>query len=312
MRDAFTGVGVFGHLARAVVFALMGYFLVKAAIDYNPDEAIGLDGALAKLGDSSYGPVLLGAVAVGPAGVRALLDARRPLPQDLTAAACGTGTRRHARGRGRRAPHRLREGGRGAAARAPARLRRRRPSTWGPQLEGALRRVHGRGLGRARRRRSDDPPGVVRPVGLRGLPRRVRRRARPRAAARRRAVVRRRARARALPPPSRSSPVADPGLGLRGLGRLAAPDAVEHACGRPSSSPTCRPAVRRRASSPRCSRRRPRRSSSTRFADAVAAFHPAGLRAMARAFAEADLRDVLPPSPCRRCSSTARRTCARR
>ena len=31
-----------------------------------------------------------------------------------------------------------------------------------------------------------------------------------------------------------------------------------------------------------------------RFADAVTAFHPAGLRAMARAFAEADLRDVLP------------------
>lgn len=78
VRDAFTGVGVFGHLARAVVFALMGYFLVKAAIDYNPDEAIGLDGALAKLGDSSYGPVVLGAVAVGLLGfaLYSMLDAR--------------------------------------------------------------------------------------------------------------------------------------------------------------------------------------------------------------------------------------------
>ena len=77
-RQAFTGVGVFGHLARAVVFVLIGYFLVRAAIDYNPDEAIGLDGALAKLGDSSYGPVLLGVVAVGLLGfaLYSVLDAR--------------------------------------------------------------------------------------------------------------------------------------------------------------------------------------------------------------------------------------------
>jgi hypothetical protein len=71
-------VGVFGHLARAVVFVLIGYFLVWAAIDYNPDEAIGLDGALAKLGDSSYGPVLLGVVAFGLLGfaLYSVLDAR--------------------------------------------------------------------------------------------------------------------------------------------------------------------------------------------------------------------------------------------
>jgi hypothetical protein len=77
-RDAFTGVGVFGHLARAVVFALIGYFLVRAAIDYDPDEAIGLDGALAKLGDSAYGPFLLGVVAVGLLGfaLYSMLDAR--------------------------------------------------------------------------------------------------------------------------------------------------------------------------------------------------------------------------------------------
>ena len=74
----FTGVGVFGHLARAVVFALIGYFLVRAAIDYDPDKAIGLDGALAKLGDASYGPVLLGIVAVGLIGfaVYSAMDAR--------------------------------------------------------------------------------------------------------------------------------------------------------------------------------------------------------------------------------------------
>ena len=41
--------GVVGHLARGVVFALIGIFLTKAAVDYGPKEAIGLDGALQKL-----------------------------------------------------------------------------------------------------------------------------------------------------------------------------------------------------------------------------------------------------------------------
>ena len=78
VKRSFTALGVFGHLARAVVFALMGYFLVRAAIDYDPDEAIGLDGALAALRDASYGPFLLGVVAAGLIGFAAysIADAR--------------------------------------------------------------------------------------------------------------------------------------------------------------------------------------------------------------------------------------------
>lgn len=78
MEQVFTGVGVAGHLARAVVFALIGYFLVRAAIDYNPDKAIGLDGALSKLSQNSYGPALLGVVAAGLVafGLYSLFDAR--------------------------------------------------------------------------------------------------------------------------------------------------------------------------------------------------------------------------------------------
>jgi hypothetical protein len=57
--------GVVGHAARAVVFSLIGIFLVKAAIDYNPKDAIGLDGALRKLENASYGPYLLGLTAAG-------------------------------------------------------------------------------------------------------------------------------------------------------------------------------------------------------------------------------------------------------
>ena len=53
------------HLARMVVFGLVGVFLIKAAIDFNPSNAVGLDGALAKLAHHGYGPVLLGVVAAG-------------------------------------------------------------------------------------------------------------------------------------------------------------------------------------------------------------------------------------------------------
>jgi uncharacterized protein DUF1206 len=58
-------LGTVGYLARMVVFGLIGVFLVKAAIEYNPSAAVGLDGALAKLANQSYGSVLLGVVAVG-------------------------------------------------------------------------------------------------------------------------------------------------------------------------------------------------------------------------------------------------------
>jgi hypothetical protein len=58
-------IGMFGHLARMVVFGLVGIFLIKAAIDFNPRKAVGLDGALSKLAHEPYGPVLLGIVATG-------------------------------------------------------------------------------------------------------------------------------------------------------------------------------------------------------------------------------------------------------
>ena len=71
-------IGTFGHLARMVVFCLVGVFLIKAAIDFNPDKAVGLDGALAKVDHASYGPFLLGLVAAGliAVGTYSLSDAR--------------------------------------------------------------------------------------------------------------------------------------------------------------------------------------------------------------------------------------------
>jgi hypothetical protein len=61
----FSRLGTIGHLARMVVFGLVGIFLIKAAIDFDPNKAVGLDGALAKIVHRSYGSVLLGIVAAG-------------------------------------------------------------------------------------------------------------------------------------------------------------------------------------------------------------------------------------------------------
>jgi hypothetical protein len=71
-------LGTFGHLARGVVFGLVGVFLINAAVDFEPRSAVGLDGALAKLAHHSYGPFLLGVVAAGliAFGLHSLSDAR--------------------------------------------------------------------------------------------------------------------------------------------------------------------------------------------------------------------------------------------
>jgi hypothetical protein len=70
--------GLVGHVARAVVFGLIGVFFIKAAAQYDPKEAIGLDGALHKLAHASYGPYLLGLTAAGllAYGLFCFVDAR--------------------------------------------------------------------------------------------------------------------------------------------------------------------------------------------------------------------------------------------
>jgi hypothetical protein len=64
-REGYTVLGVLGHLARAVLFSMAGWFLVKAAWEYDPEEAIGIDGALKKVARAEYGDLLLGSVAAG-------------------------------------------------------------------------------------------------------------------------------------------------------------------------------------------------------------------------------------------------------
>lgn len=58
-----TGVG--GGAARGLVFAAAGAFAVRAAVDYEPDKAKGLDDTLRSFAETPLGPWLLALVAVG-------------------------------------------------------------------------------------------------------------------------------------------------------------------------------------------------------------------------------------------------------
>lgn len=65
IRKAVTAVASAGLAARMVVFVLIGTFLLRAAIRYDPNQAVGVDGALKRLADRPHGPWLLALVAVG-------------------------------------------------------------------------------------------------------------------------------------------------------------------------------------------------------------------------------------------------------
>lgn len=65
VRRVYGWIGTVGYSARCVVFGLIGGFVVKAAIDFDPDAAVALDGALAKVANQQFGPLLLGLVAAG-------------------------------------------------------------------------------------------------------------------------------------------------------------------------------------------------------------------------------------------------------
>jgi len=60
-----TVLGALSFTARAVIFGLIGYFFIMAAIESNPNEAVGLDGALLTLAQSYYGKVLLFIASIG-------------------------------------------------------------------------------------------------------------------------------------------------------------------------------------------------------------------------------------------------------
>jgi hypothetical protein len=58
-------VGRLGYAALGIVFAIVGFLIIIAAIRTDPGEARGFEGALQTLAAQPYGPWLLGIVAIG-------------------------------------------------------------------------------------------------------------------------------------------------------------------------------------------------------------------------------------------------------
>ncbi len=71
-------LGRLGYGALGVVFTIIGFFLIVAAVQFNPHQAKGLDTALSELLHLPFGPVLLGMVALGliAYGVYSFVEAR--------------------------------------------------------------------------------------------------------------------------------------------------------------------------------------------------------------------------------------------
>lgn len=66
-RPAVT-VGVVGLVGRSAVVALVGAFLVDAAVQFEPEQAKGLDASLRAVAEQPFGQALLGLAAVGILG----------------------------------------------------------------------------------------------------------------------------------------------------------------------------------------------------------------------------------------------------
>ena len=64
-REWTARVGQFGHLARMVAYFVCSFFLVRAAIRYEPQRGVGLDSSLHELAGRPYGPMVLVVVGVG-------------------------------------------------------------------------------------------------------------------------------------------------------------------------------------------------------------------------------------------------------
>ncbi|MET7739426.1 DUF1206 domain-containing protein [Streptomyces sp. NPDC005385] len=65
VRQAVDVTGVGGGTARGAVFAAAGVFAVRAAVEYEPDKAKGMDDTLRSFAGTPMGPWLLALVAVG-------------------------------------------------------------------------------------------------------------------------------------------------------------------------------------------------------------------------------------------------------
>jgi hypothetical protein len=91
-------MGVAGNLARALVVALIGWFFLDAAIHYNANDAVGLDGALRTTLNGSLGKFLVVVVAIGFATFGLYSIMRALVNRSVSAGRVGAAARRRAGG----------------------------------------------------------------------------------------------------------------------------------------------------------------------------------------------------------------------
>lgn len=65
VRRTVRRLGMAGYSSKGVAYAIAGVLFVAAAVTYDAEKARGLDGALKTLASQSYGPWLLGLIALG-------------------------------------------------------------------------------------------------------------------------------------------------------------------------------------------------------------------------------------------------------
>jgi len=58
-------LGAIGEVGRGIGFALVGFFLLRSAMTYDPNQATGLDGALRRLAVNSWGVFVVVIVGIG-------------------------------------------------------------------------------------------------------------------------------------------------------------------------------------------------------------------------------------------------------
>jgi hypothetical protein len=78
VKKAVIFLGRLGYGALGVVFAIIGFFMIVAAVQFNPQQAKGLNTALSELLQLPFGRVLLGIVALGliAYGIYSFVEAR--------------------------------------------------------------------------------------------------------------------------------------------------------------------------------------------------------------------------------------------
>jgi hypothetical protein len=71
-------LGTIGYLGRAGLFAIVGWFVLSAAIENDPDKGQGVDGSVRRFADSAAGPYLLWvlAAALTAYGLYTFMEAR--------------------------------------------------------------------------------------------------------------------------------------------------------------------------------------------------------------------------------------------